>query len=124
SPNSDAYFFIRLTLVSASAPSAQTQIIQPISADLNAVDTLIRQKLHSEVVLVNQIADYIISAGGKRIRPVLVLLMANAYGYTGTHHHQLAAVVEFIHTATLLHDDVVDESSLRRGRQTANALFG
>jgi len=115
---------IRLTLVSASAPSAQTQIIQPISADLQAVDAVIRQKLHSEVALVNQIADYIISAGGKRIRPVLVLLMANAYGYTGAHHHQLAAVVEFIHTATLLHDDVVDESSLRRGRKTANALFG
>lgn len=111
-------------MVSASAPSAQTQIIQPISTDLQAVDAVIRQKLHSEVALVNQIADYIISAGGKRIRPVLVLLMANAYGYTGTHHHQLAAVVEFIHTATLLHDDVVDESSMRRGRQTANALFG
>ncbi|GGC08018.1 octaprenyl diphosphate synthase [Oxalicibacterium flavum] len=91
---------------------------------MQAVDAVIRQKLHSEVALVNQIADYIISAGGKRIRPVLVLLMANAYGYTGTHHHQLAAVVEFIHTATLLHDDVVDESSMRRGRQTANALFG
>jgi len=111
-------------LVSASAPSAQNLLIQPIAADLNAVDTVIRQKLHSEVALVNQIAEYIISAGGKRIRPVLVLLMANAYGYRGTDHHQLAAVVEFIHTATLLHDDVVDESSLRRGRKTANALFG
>jgi len=115
---------IRLNLVSASAPSAQNLLIQPIAADLNAVDTVIRQKLHSEVALVNQIADYIISAGGKRIRPVLVLLMANAYGYRGRDHHQLAAVVEFIHTATLLHDDVVDESSLRRGRKTANALFG
>lgn len=111
-------------MVSASAPSTQNLLIQPISADLNAVDNVIRQKLHSEVALVNQIADYIISAGGKRIRPVLVLLMANAYGYRGTDHHQLAAVVEFIHTATLLHDDVVDESSLRRGRKTANALFG
>lgn len=111
-------------MVSASAPSAQNLLIQPIAADLNAVDTVIRQKLHSEVALVNQIAEYIISAGGKRIRPVLVLLMANAYGYRGTDHHQLAAVVEFIHTATLLHDDVVDESSLRRGRKTANALFG
>lgn len=76
------------------------------------------------MALVNQIAEYIISAGGKRIRPVLVLLIANAYSYRGTDHHQLAAVVEFIHTATLLHDDVVDESSLRRGRKTANALFG
>lgn len=91
---------------------------------MEAVNTVIRQQLHSDVPLVNQIAEYIISAGGKRIRPVLVLLVANAYGYRGTHHHELAAVVEFIHTATLLHDDVVDESALRRGRQTANALFG
>ncbi len=89
-----------------------------------AVNTVIRERLHSEVTLVNQIAEYIIGAGGKRIRPVLVLLVANAYGYKGTAHHELAAVVEFIHTATLLHDDVVDESSMRRGRQTANALFG
>ncbi|MCG2586031.1 octaprenyl diphosphate synthase [Massilia sp. TS11] len=91
---------------------------------MQAVNTVIRQRLHSDVALVNQIAEYIISAGGKRIRPVLVLLMANAYGYQGTAHHELAAVVEFIHTATLLHDDVVDESTMRRGRQTANALFG
>ena len=111
-------------MASASTSSAQNLLIQPIAADLSAVDTVIRQKLHSEVVLVNQIAEYIISAGGKRIRPVLVLLIANAYKYRGTDHHKLAAVVEFIHTATLLHDDVVDESSLRRGRKTANALFG
>ena len=111
-------------MASASTSSAQNLLIQPITADLNAVDAVIRQKLHSEVALVNQIAEYIISAGGKRIRPVLVLLIANAYSYRGTDHHQLAAVVEFIHTATLLHDDVVDESSLRRGRKTANALFG
>jgi octaprenyl-diphosphate synthase len=91
---------------------------------MEAVNGVIRQRLHSEVSLVNQIAEYIISAGGKRIRPVLVLLLANAYGYEGAAHHELAAVVEFIHTATLLHDDVVDESSMRRGRQTANALFG
>jgi len=91
---------------------------------MDAVNAVIRQKLHSEVSLVNQIAEYIISAGGKRIRPVLVLLIANAYSYRGSAHHELAAVVEFIHTATLLHDDVVDESSLRRGRETANALFG
>ena len=89
-----------------------------------AVDATIRAQLHSDVPLVSQIADYIISAGGKRIRPALVLLMANAWGYRGTDHHKLAAVIEFIHTATLLHDDVVDESSLRRGRETANALFG
>ena len=91
---------------------------------MDAVNTVIRQKLHSDVVLINQIAEYIISAGGKRIRPVLILLVAKAHAYRGTAHHELAAVVEFIHTATLLHDDVVDESSMRRGRQTANALFG
>jgi octaprenyl-diphosphate synthase len=91
---------------------------------MDAVNAVIRRQLHSDVPLVNQIAEYIISAGGKRIRPVLVLLTANAHGYSGTAHHDLAAVVEFIHTATLLHDDVVDESSLRRGRKTANALFG
>ncbi|WP_420476129.1 octaprenyl diphosphate synthase [Noviherbaspirillum sp. ST9] len=108
----------------ALQPTSQNTIIQPISADMEAVNAVIRRQLYSEVPLVNQIAEYIISAGGKRIRPVLVLLVANAYGYKGTHHHDLAAVVEFIHTATLLHDDVVDESSLRRGRKTANALFG
>lgn len=111
-------------MASASNSSAQNLLVQPIATDLNAVDMVIRQKLQSEVALVNQIAEYIISAGGKRIRPVLALLIANAYGYRGTDHHQLAAVIEFIHTATLLHDDVVDESSLRRGRKTANALFG
>jgi len=115
---------IRLILISAPVAATNNPLTQPIGADLSAVDAVIRQKLHSEVALVNQIAEYIINAGGKRIRPVLVLLMANAYGYRGTDHHQLAAVVEFIHTATLLHDDVVDESSLRRGRKTANALFG
>ncbi|WP_150118924.1 octaprenyl diphosphate synthase [Collimonas fungivorans] len=98
--------------------------MSPIAADMEAVNAVIRRQLHSDVPLVNQIAEYIISAGGKRLRPVLVLLMAQAYGYSGEKHHELAAVIEFIHTATLLHDDVVDESSLRRGRQTANALFG
>ncbi|PFH09141.1 octaprenyl-diphosphate synthase [Collimonas sp. PA-H2] len=99
-------------------------MMSPIAADMDAVNAVIRRQLHSEVPLVNQIAEYIISAGGKRLRPVLVLLMARACGYAGDKHHELAAVIEFIHTATLLHDDVVDESSLRRGRQTANALFG
>lgn len=89
-----------------------------------AVDAVIRQRLRSEVVLVNQVAEYIIAGGGKRMRPALVLLSAGALSYSGTHHHELAAVVEFIHTATLLHDDVVDESALRRGRDTANAVFG
>ncbi len=89
-----------------------------------AVDEVIRQRLHSEIVLVRQVADYIVGSGGKRLRPALLLLTAGACGYRGTHHHELAAVVEFIHTATLLHDDVVDESSLRRGRATANTLIG
>jgi octaprenyl-diphosphate synthase len=95
-----------------------------IDPDMKAVDAVIRQRLHSEVVLVRQVAEYIIQSGGKRLRPALVLLAAGAMGYRGTHHHEMAAVVEFIHTATLLHDDVVDESALRRGRNTANAMFG
>jgi len=111
-------------LSAATQTAPQNTIAQSIAADMDAVNAVIRRKLHSEVSLVNQIAEYIISAGGKRLRPVLVLLVANAYSYKGTAHHELAAVVEFIHTATLLHDDVVDESSLRRGRATANALFG
>lgn len=91
---------------------------------MGQVDAVIRQRLASDVVLINQISHYIISAGGKRIRPMLVLLFANALGFHGSARHELAATVEFIHTATLLHDDVVDESKLRRGRDTANALFG
>ena len=95
-----------------------------LAPDMAAVDAVIRARLHSEVVLVNQVGEYIVNSGGKRLRPALVLMSAQAFGYKGTHHHDLAAVVEFIHTATLLHDDVVDESELRRGRETANALFG
>jgi octaprenyl-diphosphate synthase len=114
----------RFVLSAATHTAPENSIAQPIAADMDAVNAVIRRNLHSEVSLVNQIAEYIISAGGKRLRPVLVLLVANAYGYQGKAHHELAAVVEFIHTATLLHDDVVDESSLRRGRATANALFG
>lgn len=98
--------------------------IPSIADDMEAVNRIIRRQLHSDVVLINQIGEYIVGAGGKRIRPALVLLFANAFGYRGEHHHTLAAVVEFIHTATLLHDDVVDESALRRGQPTANALFG
>ncbi|CAN5421164.1 polyprenyl synthetase family protein [soil metagenome] len=108
----------------ATLHATQHNIVLPIASDMEAVNAVIRKQLASSVPLVSQIAEYIISAGGKRIRPLLVLLVANAYGYRGTHHHELAAVVEFIHTATLLHDDVVDESDLRRGRKTANALFG
>ncbi|WP_268977590.1 octaprenyl diphosphate synthase [Undibacterium rivi] len=107
-----------------SATANPNPITDVITADMSAVNDVIRRQLYSDVPLVNQVAEYIISAGGKRLRPVLVLLIANAYGYQGKNHHDLAATIEFIHTATLLHDDVVDESSLRRGRQTANALFG
>lgn len=92
--------------------------------DMNAVDQLIMTQLRSDVALINQLGLYIISAGGKRLRPLLAVLSARALGYTGNHHHTLAAVVEFIHTSTLLHDDVVDESDMRRGRETANAKFG
>jgi octaprenyl-diphosphate synthase len=95
-----------------------------IADDMKAVDAVVRARLYSDVVLVRQVAEYIVAGGGKRMRPALVVLSANATGYKGNYHHELAAVVEFIHTATLLHDDVVDESSLRRGRETANALFG
>ncbi|HEY7741899.1 MAG TPA: octaprenyl diphosphate synthase [Burkholderiales bacterium] len=95
-----------------------------VESDLNAVDDVIRARLNSEVALIRQVAEYIVGGGGKRLRPLLLLLSAGAFGARGRHCHELAAVVEFIHTATLLHDDVVDESDLRRGRSTANALFG
>lgn len=96
----------------------------PVANHMAQVDAVIVERLRSDVALVNQIARYIVSAGGKRIRPRLVLLFANALGCDSSAQFTLAATVEFIHTATLLHDDVVDESSLRRGRQTANAVFG
>lgn len=96
----------------------------PVREDLAAVDHAIRTELASDVVLVNSIAEYIIGAGGKRLRPLLVVLAARAAGYAGQDHASAAALVEFIHTATLLHDDVVDESSQRRGRDTANEVFG
>lgn len=89
-----------------------------------SVDAEIRARLNSDVVLIRTIGDYIIGAGGKRMRPAMLLMVTQALGYQGSHQHVMAAVVEFIHTATLLHDDVVDESSLRRGRSTANAVFG
>jgi octaprenyl-diphosphate synthase len=95
-----------------------------IAADMQAVDSVIRASLHSEVALVRQVAEHIIAGGGKRLRPALVILAAGAFGHQGDAAHRLAAIIEFIHTATLLHDDVVDESSLRRGRATSNALFG
>ena len=101
-----------------------SNLLAPVAQDMAAVDAVIRSRLNSEVVLIRTIGDYIIGAGGKRMRPALVLLVAQALGYRGDHQHLMAAVVEFIHTATLLHDDVVDESALRRGRSTANAVFG
>jgi octaprenyl-diphosphate synthase len=92
--------------------------------DMHKVDALIRRRLASDVLLVNQVAEHIVGGGGKRLRPMLVLLAARAAGHAGDDHVQAAAVVEFIHTATLLHDDVVDESDLRRGRSTANSIWG
>jgi octaprenyl-diphosphate synthase len=95
-----------------------------VADDMMAVDKVIQARLSSDVVLVNQLSHYIVNSGGKRLRPILSLMSSRAYGYEGIHHHTLAAIIEFIHTATLLHDDVVDESELRRGKETANALFG
>lgn len=94
------------------------------AADRARVDALIRERLRSDVLLVNQVAEHIVAGGGKRLRPLVVLLAARAAGHAGSDHHLAAAIIEFIHTATLLHDDVVDQSELRRGRRTANALFG
>jgi octaprenyl-diphosphate synthase len=95
-----------------------------MAEEMREVDAVIQRRLASKVALIDQIAHYIISAGGKRIRPLLVLLFSGALGFKGRERFELAATVEFIHTATLLHDDVVDESALRRGRRTANAMFG
>lgn len=95
-----------------------------VDEEMAAVDRLILGELHSDVVLINQIGQYIVQAGGKRLRPMLLLLAAKALDYRGSDHITLATVIEFIHTATLLHDDVVDESSLRRGRDTVNSLWG
>ncbi|HYD33887.1 MAG TPA: polyprenyl synthetase family protein [Methylophilaceae bacterium] len=103
---------------------SQAFIDSCIANDMLAVDAVIRRSLYSEVVLINRVADYIINSGGKRLRPALVLLSAGTFGTVNAEHHQLAAIIEFIHTATLLHDDVVDESSLRRGQATANTMFG
>jgi len=110
------------TAASATTGFAAVQAL--VANDMAAVNTLIRTRLASDVVLINQIGAHIIGSGGKRLRPMLVLLAAQAALYAGDEHIQLAAVVEFIHTATLLHDDVVDESDLRRGRKTANAVWG
>ncbi len=108
----------------STQPLAARSLADLMAADMLLVDGVIQRRLASKVALIDQIAHYIISAGGKRIRPTLVLLFSRALGFNGPERHEMAATVEFIHTATLLHDDVVDESALRRGRKTANALFG
>ncbi len=108
----------------ASRPADFADVRDLAASDMQRVDALIRHRLSSDVVLINRIADHIIAGGGKRLRPMLHTLAAGAAGYRGEQHIKLAAVIEFIHTSTLLHDDVVDESDLRRGRETANALWG
>lgn len=100
------------------------QIQSPIAADMQVVNTVIRNSLHSEVSLINTIGEHIIGNAGKRLRPALVLLSSGLLGSVSSQQHQIAAIIEFIHTATLLHDDVVDESELRRGKGTANHIFG
>jgi len=92
--------------------------------DMQAVNKLIQQQVDSDVALINQLGFYIVNSGGKRLRPLLTVLSARAMGINNTEHHTLAAIIEFIHTATLLHDDVVDESTMRRGKETANSVFG
>jgi len=101
-----------------------TRVLALVGNDMESVNEEIRLRLHSDVVLIDQISHYIISSGGKRLRPLLLLLSAASFGYRGDKHITLAAIIEFIHTATLLHDDVVDASALRRGQATANELFG
>lgn len=108
----------------AVTPSQTTHPAPLMAEEMAQVDVVIHRRLASEVALINQISHYIVSAGGKRIRPLLVLLFSRALDFEGPERFEMAAAVEFIHTATLLHDDVVDESELRRGRKTANALFG
>lgn len=100
------------------------QIIDLADEDMQSVNACIGEQLNSDVALINQLGMYIVNSGGKRIRPMITVLAARALGYQGSKHHTLAAIIEFIHTATLLHDDVVDESTMRRGKETANAVFG
>ncbi len=105
-------------------PSTVDDVVALSRDDLLAVDKLISTSLQSDVALVSQVSEYIVMSGGKRLRPVIVLLAARAFGYTGEQHIRAAAIIEFIHTATLLHDDVVDSSSRRRGQDSANTVFG
>jgi len=111
--------------MSTTAPTIDIAAVRELVADeIAAVDRLIKARLYSEVVLINQLSHYIIGSGGKRLRPVIALLAAKASGYTGTRHIDVACIIELIHTATLLHDDVVDSSKMRRGRETANLVWG
>jgi len=113
-----------LSLTTATRDVDLRAVQHLVTEDMARVDRLIEEQLRSDVVLINQVARHIVHSGGKRLRPMLLLLSARALGYEGSHHIALAAVIEFIHTATLLHDDVVDASALRRGHETANALWG
>jgi octaprenyl-diphosphate synthase len=110
--------------LSAAQPVVTPPVATVMLDEMREVDSVIQLRLASSVAMINQVAHYIVGSGGKRVRPMLVLLFSNALGFQGKERFELAATVEFIHTATLLHDDVVDESSMRRGRQTANAIFG
>lgn len=107
-----------------TAPECIRDVLDLVQADRRAVDQLITERLRSDVVLVNQIGQYIVNGGGKRLRPLVHLLTARAAGYSGRDHVQLATIIEFIHTSTLLHDDVVDESARRRGKETAHRVWG
>ena len=111
-------------LENSQNPSTFDDVAALSRDDLLAVDTLISTSLQSDVALVSQVSEYIVKSGGKRLRPVIVLLACRAFGYTGEQHVRAAAIIEFIHTATLLHDDVVDSSSRRRGQDSANTVFG
>ena len=113
-----------LSLTEPASALHLADVQRMVDDDMRSVDQLIEKRLHSDVALVNQVSRYIIQSGGKRLRPILVLLCSNVFGYRGRDHLPLAAIVEFIHTATLLHDDVVDASLLRRGQETANSLWG
>lgn len=115
---------IALRKAPASSLTGLNAVRELIADDMEAVNRLIQARLRSDVVLINQLGHYIVNSGGKRLRPLLTLLSAHAHGYEGRKHVEMAAVIEFIHTATLLHDDVVDESKMRRGRETANEMWG
>ncbi len=108
----------------ASASNPLARLADRLATDMAAVNATIIERMHSDVPMIPELASHLIAAGGKRIRPLLTLASAGLFGYQGTRHHKLAACVEFIHTATLLHDDVVDESTQRRGQASANAIFG